>query len=263
MSNKYWLERQVKAQEALTTKSIKQTKNQIKKYYERCYKNLLGQYQSTYNEVFLQMKEGKQITPAHLYNLDKYWQLQAQVKSELQKLGSKQLAKMEYEFNKLYTGVYLSIDLPNSDQSWALLDKQAVEQMINQVWCADGKSWSSRVWDNIDKLQQALNDNLINCVVNGSNPSDLKKLLMGEFNCGYYRADMIVRTEMAHIQTMAARDRYLDYGCKEVEFWAEEDEIQCDECRRLHQKRFPIYGVMPVPVHPNCRCCIVPVIETE
>lgn len=258
----YWAERQAKAQEALTTKSIKATEKQIRKYYEQCYKNLLGQYQLTYNEVFLQISEGKQITPAHLYNLDKYWQLQGQVKRELERLGSRTLAKMEFEFNKLYTGVYLSIDLPNSQASWAMLDKQGIEQMVNQIWCADGKTWSQRVWDNTDKLQQALNDNLIQCVVNGSNPAELKHLLMKEFNVGFSRADSIVRTEMTHIQTIAARDRYIEYGCSEVEVWAEEDETQCDACKELHQKRFPIYGAMPVPVHPNCRCCIIPVVET-
>ena len=80
--NKYWAERQ----EELTTRSIKKTEKQIQKYYLNCYKNLLGQFESTYNAVFSQMSEGKDITPAHLYNLDKYWKLQAELKAELEKL---------------------------------------------------------------------------------------------------------------------------------------------------------------------------------
>lgn len=261
--NKYWAERQAKAQEELTTRSIKKTEKQIQKYYLNCYKKLLGQFESTYNAVFSQMSEGKQITPAHLYNLDKYWKLQAELKAELEKLGYKQLSKFEYEFNKLYTGVYLSIDLPTSDKSWALLDKEAVNKVINSIWCADGKTWSQRVWDNTDKLQQALNDNLIACVVNGSNPSELKKLLMKEFGVSYERANTLVTTEMAHIQTEAARDRYREYGCQEVEVYGEEDESRCDVCGELHGKRFPVNAAMPLPAHPNCRCCLIPVVEVD
>ena len=80
--------------------------------------------------------------------------------------------------------------------------------MINQIWCADGKSWSNRVWKNTDKLQQALNDNLIHCVLTGKKTTELKNILQNDFNVSYHRADSIVRTEMAHIQTQAAQKRY-------------------------------------------------------
>ena len=133
----YWAERQAKAQEELTTRSIKRTEKQIQKYYLNCYKKLLGQFEATYNAVFSQMSEGKEITPAHLYNLDKYWKLQAELKTELEKLGYKQLSKLEDEFKKLYTAIYLSIDLPTSDKSWATLDKEVVNKVINSIWCAD------------------------------------------------------------------------------------------------------------------------------
>ena len=262
MSN-YWGEREAKAQEKLVTKNIKQTQKQLQKYYLNCYKDLLGHYEETYNALFSQMDEGKEITPAHLYNLDKYWKLQGQVKKELEKLGYKQLGELERRFNILYTGVYLSIDLPQSDNSWALLDKEAISKIINSIWCADGKTWSQRVWDNTDKLQQALNDSLVKCIVNGSNPDELRKQLMKQFGVSYERASTLVNTEMAHIQTEAARDRYKAAGCKEVEVYGEEDESRCDICGELHGKKFPINGVMPLPAHPNCRCCLLPVVEVN
>lgn len=262
-NNEYWAQREAKSQEILTTKTIKETNKEIKKYYLKCYKNLLGQYQETYNALFSQKDRGKPITPAHLYNLDRYWSLQGQVKTELLKLGASQIAKLETKFNGLYIGVWLSVDLPESNKSWAVLDKEAITKVINSIWCADGKSWSQRVWDNTDKLQQALNDNLISCVVNGSNPEDLRKLLMKQFSVSYERANMLVNTEMAHIQTEAAKDRYKAAGCREVEVYGEEDSSRCDICAKLHGQRFPINGRMPVPAHPNCRCCIIPVVEDE
>jgi SPP1 gp7 family putative phage head morphogenesis protein len=68
---------------------------------------------------------------------------------------------------------------------------------------------------------------------------------------------------MAHIQTQAAQHRYSEYGIKEVEVWADEDERRCEVCGELHEKRYPVNGVMPVPAHPNCRCTVIPVVEPD
>ena len=162
------------------------------------------------------------------------------------------------EYQQIYEAVALKDDL-----FFAEISQETAQQMINQIWCADGKSWSSRIWKNTDRLQQALNDGLIDCVLTGKKPTDLKKLLMEQFDVSYRSADSVVRTEMAHIQTQAAKQRYLDAGITEVEVWAEKDERQCEICGKLHQKRFPIDGAMPVPAHPRCRCCIIPVVEEK
>lgn len=68
---------------------------------------------------------------------------------------------------------------------------------------------------------------------------------------------------MANIQTQAARERYRNAGVAEVEVWADYDERRCDVCGELHKKRFPVNATMPVPAHPRCRCCILPVVETK
>lgn len=68
---------------------------------------------------------------------------------------------------------------------------------------------------------------------------------------------------MAHIQTEAARERYKASGLDKVEVWADYDERRCDVCGELHKTKHPINGVMPIPAHPNCRCCILPVVDDE
>jgi SPP1 gp7 family putative phage head morphogenesis protein len=141
------------------------------------------------------------------------------------------------------------------------IDTKAVESMINNIWCADGKHWSSRVWENTERLQLALNDNLIDCLVSGRNPEQLKGLLMDSFNVSYSRADSLVRTEMAHIQTQAAEQRYADAGVNYIEIWADKDERQCELCGKLHRKVYRMGDKLPIPAHPNCRCCILPIVE--
>jgi SPP1 gp7 family putative phage head morphogenesis protein len=106
-----------------------------------------------------------------------------------------------------------------------------------------------------------LNEGLIHIVASGKKNTELKQLLQERFGVSYSRADALVRTEVAHIQTQAAQKRYEDYGVKMVEVWADLDERRCDVCGKLHQTKHPINGAMPIPAHTNCRCCIVPVVE--
>ena len=125
---------------------------------------------------------------------------------------------------------------------------------------ADGKSWSQRIWENTERLAAELNEGLIHCVATGKKTTELKNILQERFGVSYSRADALVRTEMAHIQTQAAQKRYEDAGVLEVEVWAPKDERQCEVCGELHMKRFPANGPMPIPAHPRCRCCVLPVV---
>ena len=208
------------------------------------------------------MDEGREPTPADLYNLDKYWQMQAQLKTKLQKLGDSSYKLMSGQFENQYKTIYNSLSLP-SGRAFNTITDENIKQMILQIWCADGKSWSDRIWTNTDKLQQALNDNLINCVSTGKKPTELKQMLMRDFNVSFNNADTIVRTEMAHLQTQAAMQRYKDYGITEVEILADKDERQCEVCGKLHKKRYPIGANVPIPAHPRCRCSVIPVVEDK
>lgn len=260
MSKDYWAERQAKAQTNLTNKGVAATEKQLKKYYSSSMKKVLGQFEKTYDKLLSSVSEGKQPTPADLYKLDKYWQMQGQLKNELQKLGDKQASLLSKQFEKQFKNIYDSIALKDSGY-FGTIDNSTVQQMINQIWCADGKSWSQRIWTNTDKLQQTLNDNLIDCVLTGKKTSELKKTLQNDFQASYTRADTIVRTEMAHIQTQAAQQRYKDLGIQEVEIWADEDERRCDMCGKLHEKRYKVNEQVPIPAHPRCRCCVIPVVD--
>ena len=247
--NNYWAERTAKTQERLTSKSIKDTEKQLKKYYKSSMEKILGQFQEVYLKLFSSISEGREPILADLYKLDKYWQLQGQLKVELQKLGDKQAALMSKKFEDQYINIYNALALQDSGM-FSEVDRETAHQMINQIWCADGQSWSNRIWTNTDKLQQALNDNLIDCVLTGKKTTQLKQILQEQFAVSYNRADSIVRTEMAHIQTQAAQQRYKDYGIKEVEVWADEDERRCDVCGKLHETRYQVGAALPIPAHP-------------
>jgi SPP1 gp7 family putative phage head morphogenesis protein len=248
------------AQEKQANKSIKETQKQLRAYYIRAMKSVLDGFTATYDKLLSTMGEGEIPTPADLYKLDKYWKLQGRLKRELQRLGDNQIAELSKKFEEEFWCIYEAMAL-TSQEAFSSMSKEGARQLINQIWCADGKSWSQRVWNNTDRLQQALNDKLTECVITGKTTSQLKKFLQDEFGVSYNRADTIVRTEMAHIQTQAARQRYQEYGIQEIEIYADTDNRTCPICAKLDGKRFGINDSLPIPAHPRCRCCALPVIK--
>ena len=258
MSN-YWSERLADSQKRLTDKNIAAINKQLRKYYGSSMERVIRDFERTYDKLLLSVEEGREPTPADLYKLDRYWQMQAQLRYELQRLGDRQILALSKIFETNFFEVYYSIGIEGA-AAFTTIDKAAATQMINSIWCADGKNWSQRIWDNTNKLQQALNDKLIDCVVTGKKTTELKKVLQEQFGVSYSRADALVRTEMAHIQTQAAKQRYTDYGIQEIEIWVDEDERTCPVCSKLEGKKYPVGAEVPLPAHPRCRCSIIPVI---
>ncbi|MBQ9913544.1 MAG: hypothetical protein IJO73_04880 [Clostridia bacterium] len=96
----YWADRMAQSQQKLTSKSIKDTEKQLIKYYSKSMKSVIDGFENTYLKLLETMADGKEPTPADLYKLDKYWQLQGELKVELQKLGDKQAALLSKSFEQ-------------------------------------------------------------------------------------------------------------------------------------------------------------------
>ena len=255
----YWVDRIARAQTAITSKNIKAVEKQLAKYYGQAAKNAIKEFEAVYNSILLAAEEGREPTPADLYKLDKYWQAQGALRQELQKLGERQISLLTKHFETNFFEIYYSFALEGED-AFSTINTAGAMQMINEIWVADGKTYSQRVWDNIGRLTDTLNEELINCVVTGKKTSELKNKLQERFGVSYRRADTLVRTELVHIQTRAAEQRYKDYGIEMVEVLVDIDERTCDECAALDGQVFPIHAAPILPLHPNERCCLVPVV---
>lgn len=260
--NSYWADRQKAAQDKLTDKKIEEIDEQMIKYYERTMRTVFYDFEVTYLHILKAVADDRQPTPADLYKLDRYWEMQARLRDELQKLGDKQIYLLSHKFEEEFWEIYDSIAI-KSLKHFSTISTEGARQMINSIWVADGKSWSQRVWKNIEQLTELLNEELINCAVSGRKTTELKEKLQERFNVSYSQAKSIVNTEMAHIQTEAARQRYEDYGIREVMVWADKDERRCEVCGELHMKKYPVGAAIPIPAHPNCRCCIIPVVDED
>lgn len=256
----YWAERNIKAQQAITNRSIKEIEKQVGKYYKDAAHNTVGGFLNTYNKILRQIDKGAEPTPALLYRLDTYWKQQTQLTKELRVLGDKQTELFLKKFKQQFIDVYNAIAI-QGEANYSTISETTVEQMIKQIWANDGKSWSSRIWTNTNQLQEALNEELMNCLLIGGDTRNLKSRLMDEFGVSYNRADTLIRTECANIQTQAAAQRYKDAGLKQFEVYVDEDERTCPICAKHEGERHFINEPIPIPFHPRCRCCILPVVE--
>lgn len=73
----------------------------------------------------------------------------------------------------------------------------------------------------------------------------------------YWRAETIARTELQTARGAAARQRYIETGVDEVQWYATLDERVCPYCAARHGNVYPRDSII-VPAHPNCRCYAAP-----
>lgn len=162
----------------------------------------------------------------------------------------------------------------------------APEQIVESIWCSDGKSWSDRIWIDKIKLKNALKDGLTKVVIEGNSGADLVKAMQDQskfypsmtndafksvvdqgFNTSFNNASRLIRTELTFVQNQCSVKRYEQMGIEKYEFVAEVDSKTSDICLELNGKIFNIkdaeVGKNLPPCHCFCRSCIVPFVETK
>lgn len=76
------------------------------------------------------------------------------------------------------------------------------------------------------------------------------------------RATTIARTETAKAQNIGYCQGLAENGVEQVEFLPEPN--ACDDCLALDGKKYSVAeGENIIPVHPNCRCAMLPVIDEQ
>lgn len=60
---------------------------------------------------------------------------------------------------------------------------------------------------------------------------------------------------------MGQQKAYEEAGYEEVRWHAVEDERKCSICGKLHDTKFKINEAPHAPIHPRCRCILLPVID--
>lgn len=128
-----------------------------------------------------------------------------------------------------------------------------------------------------EDVANELRDELTRGFAQGHNPTEIARALTERINSvGKWRATLLARTEVINAHTQSSLNRYERAGADTVRF-AElstaEDARVCAVCKSLEGEEHPLGEIrngsftfegtefrLAPPIHPQCRCCLLPVI---
>ena len=211
------------------------------------------------------------------YNVaDAVMDISIQEKAELKKQMNNlinDVLKGEYESEKdvitstLYDvakdSYYSSCYIYGLGVSYKLLPvkQDVLDNIINTK--IDGKTYSSRIWNNKNKVAKTLKKE-INDFLNGkTDVNSISKNIKNRFNVDYNISNRLVRTEIAKVQCEANEVWANEHNIKKQLFCATLDKRTSKICQSLDGKiyDFDDEDKKIPPLHPNCRSCLIDIVD--
>jgi SPP1 gp7 family putative phage head morphogenesis protein len=251
---KYWKNRAIKMEEdkEMMAEALSE---RTRRSYIRSFRRLDKYIDALFAEI---LSEGlENVSRTDLYNLQKYAALRKKIAEETEGLAVKDNKDLEDLLNTIAVETYKS-NLEEMGFDFTILSEQQAKAIASQNW--SGVSFSSRIWGNANDFNARVMNDIEEMVIGGKSPDQLKKKLIEDYSVKFNEADRLIRTEASHAYNTAALESYTEAGCTEVDYLAESD--CCELCEPYSGKRYPATDAPIIPVHPNCRCTYLPVVET-
>ncbi len=114
-----------------------------------------------------------------------------------------------------------------------------------------------------ETTREALKETLKQGIGEGETISDLSERVTQVFSDAKgWRAENISRTETISAYVEGNVELYKEAGVKELQFFTAMDERVCEECNSRHGSVSTVEeSVGAIPVHPQCRCDFIPIVE--
>lgn len=134
-------------------------------------------------------------------------------------------------------------------------------------------NFSKGLADGTFKVGNRLNKLLVNKVFTGESIAKLIPKIEEAFEIKTHVAERIARTETSRVLNQATLNVYKQAGLDKVQ-WLDSTEaikgstikkaLVCSECRQVATHNggiYPINEIPQIPLHPHCRCTVIPVLE--
>ena len=250
---KYWKARAIE-QEAGIDNLSSATSEKMAKLYRRSFRKLNAEINALYAEIL--DKGLEEITRTELYSLNHYIALREAVAREAEGLAVEQNEALSELLEHITIDTYES-NMEALGLDFSIISEYSAKAIATENW--SGISFSSRIWKNAEGFNIRVMEDVESLVIGGKMPADVKKQLMEDYNVGWREADRLIRTESSRAYNKSAKDSYISAGIQEGEYLAESD--CCDICREFKGRRLPLGEFPELPMHPNCRCTIAPIVE--
>ena len=252
-NNKYWRGRAIQ-EEAGVDRISKETSKRMAKLYRRSYERLIREINALYAEIMDSSLE--EVTRSQLYKLNHYRGLRDAVSKEVKGLAQAEQDVLGSLLDTISTDTFRR-NMQAMGLDFDLVSQLQAKSIATENW--SGISFSSRIWRNAEGFNARVMEDIESLVVGGKTPADVKKQLMKDYNVSWNEAGRLIRTESSHAFNKAAKDSYAAAGIEKCEYLAESD--CCDICREFKGRRMPTGNFPELPMHPNCRCTIAPIVE--
>lgn len=262
----------------LLEKSIEATDLHLAQLYRDSMNKNINAMRSLYEKIIRESENGT-VRINDLYKFNRYWQVKSDINKRLMALGQQEVKVLDKDLNGMYMKVnqYFNENpkflakttngrIVQKSMNQIDLGSPVValkgNEVVNSLWCVDGKVWSDRLSDNNQQLAQDLEKGLFDVIARGSAPEDLVATLTQKYDSSFGRMERLVRTELNHIYNQAAAERYQDAGCDMYEILS--NQADDESCAPLNGATYRfsemVEGENCPPFHPNCKCTILPVI---
>lgn len=147
------------------------------------------------------------------------------------------------------------------------LDEKQIAKIINKPWAADGKNFSSRIWDNKQKLVNELNNTFTQGIILGEGSQKTIDKIAKKMNASKKNVERLVMTEQAFFNSASRQDCFAELEIEEYEIIVSYDKKTCDICKKMEGKHFKRsqweVGITAPPFHVRCRCDQIPYFNDE
>lgn len=244
----YWQERTLR-NEAKAHKLADSYSKRIKSLHNQQYRKLNAYLDSLMKEV----ENGGILSRSELWRSKKYIDLINAIAETEQIIATEEVKLTQACLERVFEQTVGSCMKDFGSTFSNAITERLEAQVINSTWC--GTDFSARIWHNANALAARLENDMREMILSGK---DIHKQLMRDMSVSYHEADRLIRTESAHIYTEASKTAYREANIQKVEWLAEAD--ACEICDSYNGKQWPIDEAPMLPVHPNCRCCLLPVV---
>lgn len=262
----YWINRLLEEQERLYQLSLQANTQALKRAYLKAYDDLQYEMSKLYDSLLASAVDGE-IKPNDLYKFNRWYELQNSLNTKLNALGELEISIDIDNFTKLYNAINQATNgvLQQQGINFAFTTEERVQQVLDYIWCSDGKHFSNRIWKHKKELVKRINDSFFACIARGVPKDEIVKQLMKDFKVGFNQADRIVRTEMTYIQNQATADSYKNAGITKYKYLSAHDSRTSEECSSLDGIVFNfadmVVGENYPPLHANCRSTVTPYFD--
>jgi len=231
----------------------------------KTYRNSLVEVQTMTNKLYAKYSKDGVLSVSEMYKFDRYKNMEKEIASIISDLGKEEKAYMTKELKKVYSESYLKTGelitgfKPNIGISFATIPTGFVEKAISYPW--SGADFVTRIGINNEKLVVNLKQVITKGMVEGKSISSMTKDLKDTMNLSATNARRLIRTESMHCISSSHHDTYKKAGVKKVEFLTSGDNRVCAICDAFSGKIFLIDEAPMLPLHPNERCVLLPIID--